>query len=81
MILGYATCLFLGIMAFLLAAKLGLSMRVGIALAVFLIPAVILTAWTLRVGDKPLGDAITIVPTPNPITEKGDTDRRTAAPK
>lgn len=73
MILGYTICLLLGIVAFLVAAKLRLSMRVGIALAVSLVPAVILTTWILYVGDKPPRDAITIVPRPNPVIKKGDT--------
>ncbi len=81
MVLGYIVCLVLGVVGFLLTAKLGLSIRIAIALAVSLIPAIILTAWIVHIGDKPPSDAITIVPAPNPTPEKGDGTKDPKAPK
>ena len=72
MILGYIICLVLAFVAFLLTSRLGLSIRVAIALAAALVPAIILTAWIMHVGDKPLPDATTIAPGSNSATQKGD---------
>jgi hypothetical protein len=65
MIIAYIVFFALGVLAFFLTAKLGLPLRSAIALAVFLIPSIILTLWVARVGDKPPSDAVTIVPKPS----------------
>lgn len=65
MIIGYITFLVLGVVTFLLMAKFGLLIRITVALAVFLIPSIVLTVWIVRTGDKPPPDAITIVPEQN----------------
>lgn len=62
MIVGYLIFFVLGVVTFILTAKFALPIRIAIALAVFLIPALVLTVWVVRTGDKPPHDAITIVP-------------------
>jgi predicted RND superfamily exporter protein len=71
MIIAYLGFFALGVLIFFLMAKLGLPMRIGVSLAVFLIPSIILTIWVVRVGDKPPSDAITVVPRPSE-SEKTD---------
>jgi lipopolysaccharide export LptBFGC system permease protein LptF len=46
---------------FLITAKLALSLRVAVALVIWLLPTAILTAWVIRTGDKSPRDAITVV--------------------
>ena len=65
MIIAYIGFLALGVIVFFLMAKFGLPMRIAVALAVFLVPSIVLTVWIARVGDKPPPDAITIVPKPS----------------
>jgi hypothetical protein len=71
MIFAYIAFLVLGVVVFLLTAKFGLPIRIVIALAVCLIPSIVLTAWVVQVGDKPPPDAITVVPKPA-TSEKTD---------
>ena len=81
MVLAYIVCLVLGIVAFLLTAKLGLSVRIAIALAVALIPAAVLTIWVAHVGDKAPNDANTIAPTPGTAIDSGNANKDASAPK
>lgn len=74
MIFGYVVFLVLSVVAFFLAVKLALPWRIAIALAVFIIPSILLTVWVVRTGDKPAPDAITIVPKPGAAPEKGAKD-------
>ena len=74
MIFGYVVFLVLGVAAFFLAVKLALPWRIVIALAVFVVPSILLTVWVIRTGDKPTPDAITVVPKPGATPEKGATD-------
>lgn len=74
MIFGYVVFLALGVAAFFLAVKLALPWRIAIALAVFIVPSILLTIWVVRTGDKPAPDAITIVPKPGATPDKGSKD-------
>lgn len=56
----YLFFLALGVVAYYLTAHRGLRSRLVIALAVFLIPSVIATAWIVLVGDRPPADAIPV---------------------
>ena len=69
MIAAYIAFLVLGVIAFVFSAKLAFLLRIFIALVVFIIPSIILTIWVARVGDRPMPDAITVVPEP-PETDK-----------
>lgn len=71
MVFAYIGFFVLGVIVFFLMGKFGLPIRVAIALAVFVIPSIVLTIWISRVGDKPSPDAITIVPRPGATPEKG----------
>lgn len=71
MIFGYVVFVVLGVVAFFLAVKLALPWRIAIALAVFIVPSILLTVWVVRTGDKPAPDAITIVPKPGATPDKG----------
>jgi len=62
MIIAYLVFLALGVVIFFLMAKFGLPIRFAVALAVFLVPSIILTMWVIRTGDKPPPDAVTVVP-------------------
>jgi hypothetical protein len=81
MVFAYIGFFVLGVIVFFLMAKFGLPMRVAIALAVFVIPSVVLTVWVVRVGDKPPPDAITIVPKPGATPDKGGTSKDPRATK
>ena len=74
MILSYLIFLVAGVMIFFLMGKLGLPIRIAVALAVFLIPSILLTLWVARTGDKPPPDAITI--TPKPPTTHNEMDSK-----
>jgi hypothetical protein len=52
----------LATVVFFLAAKWSLSIRLAIALTIWLLPTAILTLWVLHLGDKPLPGAVTVVP-------------------
>ena len=77
MIFSYLIFLVAGVAIFFLMGKLGLPIRIAVALAVFLIPSIMLTVWVARTGDKAPPDAITITPKP-PSTpnETNETDSK-----
>ncbi|RME57713.1 hypothetical protein D6779_08120 [Candidatus Parcubacteria bacterium] len=52
----------IGTTLFFWMAKLNFWLRIVIALAVFLIPAITLTFWVARNGDRPPSDAIIVFP-------------------
>jgi|WetSurMetagenome_2_1015567.scaffolds.fasta_scaffold523011_2 uncharacterized membrane protein len=62
MILIYITFFIIGIAMFILMKKLSLSIRLTIAMGVFLALCIIATVWIVKVGDKPLPGAVTIYP-------------------
>lgn len=68
MILVYIVFFALGAVAVLLLAKFGWPVRIGIGLAIFLIPSIAVTIWIARVGDRPPADSAIVVPKP----EKND---------
>lgn len=70
MILLYIIFFAIGIAATLLLAKLGWPLRVGIGLAIFLIPSIIMTIWVARVGDRPAPDSVIVVPKPGGASGK-----------
>ena len=72
MIVSYIIFFALGVIVFFLMAKFGLPIRLAIALAVFLIPSIILTAWIIRAGDKPPPDAVTIIPKHSGLSGEAD---------
>lgn len=55
---------------FFFTAKWAPSLRVGIAMVIWLLPTAILTVWVVRTGDKAAPDAITVVPKPSATPEK-----------
>jgi hypothetical protein len=59
---------------FFFTAKWTLALRIGIALAIWLIPTAMLTVWVIHTGDKAPPDAITVVPGPSGAQEKGAKD-------
>lgn len=66
MIAAYITFLLFGIVVFFLTAKLGLPLRITLALTILLIPSIILTVWIVRVGDNSPPGAVVVVPRPSP---------------
>lgn len=54
----------LGVAAFFLTARFAWPWRIAVALAVFLIPSIAMTALILRVGDRPQSDAVIVAPAP-----------------
>jgi hypothetical protein len=62
MILLYIFFFVAGVVTFLVTSKLGLPLRVGVALAIFFVPSILVTLWLLKVGDKPPPDARIINP-------------------
>lgn len=62
--------------AFFLSAKFAFAIRIVIALATFLVPSIVLTGWVVKVGDRPMPDAVTVDPKlPEPEkTEPQDVD-------
>ncbi len=62
MILLYILFFVAGVISFMVTNRLGLPVRVGIGLAVFIIPSILVTLWLLKVGDKPPPDARTVHP-------------------
>lgn len=60
MLLLYILFFVASVVTFIATGRLGLPVRVGVALAVFIIPSVIVTLWLLHVGDKPPPDAKTV---------------------
>jgi hypothetical protein len=47
---------------YFLATKWPLTIRLAIAITIWLLPTAILTAWVVRTGDKAAPDAITVNP-------------------
>ncbi len=74
MIIMYIIFLALGVAIFFLMAKFGLPIRIAVALAVFVIPSIILTVWIARTGDKPPPDAITVVPKSSATSDKTESN-------
>jgi hypothetical protein len=64
MIIAYFLFFMFGVVSFLLTTKFGLPVRIGIALCVFLIPSIVLTALALKIVDRPAPDAIMFTPNP-----------------
>ena len=62
MILLYILFFVCGVIAFFVMSRLGIYMRVSIALAIFVIPSLVATLWIIKIGDKAPPDAITIYP-------------------
>ena len=60
MILVYLLCGLCGVVVFLVAAKVGLVVRVASAVGTFLVLAVIATAIRVHIGDRPASDAVTV---------------------
>ena len=58
----YIIFFIIGIAVFLLMKKYSLSIRLAIAIGVFLILCLIATLWIVKVGDKPLPGAVTVYP-------------------
>ena len=54
--------LIVAVIVFFLISKLDMRLRVGIALAIWLIPTIVLTMWVSMLGDKPPADARTVYP-------------------
>jgi biotin transporter BioY len=74
MIIGYIIFFALGVVVFFLMAKFSLPIRSMIALAVFLIPSIVLTVWVVRTGDKPQPGAVTVLP--EHLKNSGKTDSK-----
>lgn len=70
MIAAYSVFFLLGVAIFFLMAKVSLFVRIGVALATFVIPSTALTIWIVRTGDKPPPDAVTVVPKPTTIGDE-----------
>lgn len=66
----------LAAVAFFFTTKWSLSIRLAIALTIWLLPTAILTLWVLHVGDKPLPGAVTVVPNPStPAKDDSNSDK------
>jgi hypothetical protein len=68
----YLLFLFLGTIAFFAMVKARLPIRIGVALAIFVIPSIALTVWVVRVGDRPSPGAIIVAP--EQLAVPGSTD-------
>ena len=64
MIFAYMLFLVLGIAAFLLLGRLEMPARLVLALGIFLLPAIALTAWVSYVGDEASSDSAIVSPQP-----------------
>lgn len=62
MILLYVFFLALGIVTFVIAARLGFPARIVLALAAFIVPSLLATLWLSRIGDRAPPDSRTIYP-------------------
>jgi hypothetical protein len=51
-----------GVITFAISSKLAIGIRVGISLAVFVIPSAIAYCWLAQVGDKPLSGSSVVTP-------------------
>lgn len=72
MIIAYLVFFAVGAVIFFLMEKFSLPIRIAVSLGVFLIPAIVLTAWVVRTGDKPPPDAVTVVPKHSEPSDKTD---------
>ena len=72
MIVLYIAFAIAGVLAFVLLSKVGMPLRIAIALLVAIGPSIALTVWVASVGDKPPPDARTIVPSPKDEDRKSD---------
>lgn len=59
-ILVYLLCGICGVVVFLVAAKVGLAVRIASAIGTFLVLAAIATVIRVHVGDRPASDAVTV---------------------
>ena len=64
MIAAFIYTLPVALAAYFLLRKRGASLRVGLPLAIWLIPPLALITWVLIVGDQAPPDAVLIVPAP-----------------
>jgi len=62
MIFLYVLFFIVGVMSFFVTERLSLSLRLVIALVVFVVPSIAITFWILRVGDTAPPDAVTVLP-------------------
>jgi hypothetical protein len=76
MIVAYSLFLLLGIAAFFLLGKLETPVRVLLALAIFLIPSIALTAWVSYVGDKAPPGSVIVSPEANDQPRESGSDPR-----
>jgi len=60
MIAAYLLFIIGAAVVYLLSARMTRATRLIIAFAVFVVPAVALTAWIVSVGDRPPSDAVTV---------------------
>jgi hypothetical protein len=69
MLAAYLVFFVLGLTVFLFTARLGLPIRIVIALAIIIVPSISLTVWVVRAGDEPPPGAVTVVPEPSAVPE------------
>ena len=62
MIIAYIVFALVAVVAFLLTGKLALNIRIGIAIALFIVPSLIFTVWIIKTGDKPLEGSTIVAP-------------------
>ena len=62
LIILYLLAALAAVIAYAVASRLGRAARVAIALAVFLVPSVAMTALVIKVGDQPLPGSVTFQP-------------------
>lgn len=58
----YIVFFVVGLVTLAVAAKLNLPLRLAVAVAVFVVPSILVTLWVLKTGDKAPPDAITVLP-------------------
>jgi uncharacterized membrane protein len=56
----YLVAALVGLLSYVVAARFERKTRAAIALAVFLIPSVLMTAWVLKVGDQAEPDTVNV---------------------
>lgn len=66
MILLFVMFFLIGLATLFFTSKLGVGFRIGIALAVFIIPSLISYIWLDNIGDKPLPGSIIVTPDKKP---------------
>lgn len=65
MILAYITCMGIGLASLFFTTKLSILTRCGIAIAIAVILAIVVTFLLNKIGDRAPADAITVVPDPS----------------